>query len=642
MTSSFGSKNKPAVGTTQPKAAAVPAPTATKAAAQTAPAAPNGAAGLRGAARSLIIVESPSKAKTIGKYLGPGYKVVATVGHLRDLILNPKDTKDSKCGVNLSTWEGEFEWSPSKERPIRDIQKEAGAADAVFIATDPDREGEVIAAEVSELLAGKSGVRRAVWGEITQKAVLAGLAASREVDQPKVDAGLARRMLDRLIGFLWSRYIAKKLGRKGVTAGRVQSVAARLIVDRDRAIKQFVPTAFGGAKLVAEADGKPFEAELTKVGGLQVVNPDQEGKPGTKVLSPAEAAALRLPKRGEKLTVLSMETKPTRRGPKPPFTMSAMAVDAAKRLGLDTKRTMDVAQVLYTEGLITYHRSDSPNVGEEAQAMGRAYIAQKYGDKYLPKAPKQYEAKGDHAQEAHECIRPSHLEAAFAKDHAEHMANAVASVGKDAESLYELILNRFVACQRADKQIDATVAQLQFGAGAAALVFRASGNMTSFDGWEKAYAEDTEEDGEDSPKKKGKVVVLPLMVKGAQIPVNSSESTTKKTRPPAHFTEATMNEELEERGLSRPSTLATLYAILQDRQYVTKTNEGSRKDVLKSTELAGVVVDTLVAKFPKMMDYDATARMEDDLAKIATGKLDQKAFMAAFWKDFSAQLATQL
>jgi DNA topoisomerase-1 len=533
----------------------------------------------------------------------------------------------------MNAWTGQFEWSPTREEAIRAIRRAAGEVEAIFIASDPDREGEVIAQEVCDVLGKSDKIKRATWAEITPKAIEAGLAAAREVDQDKVDAGLARRFVDRLDGYTRSPWLSRKLGQKGLSAGRVQSVAARLVVERDRAIEQFVPILFGGASLTATSGGKTFKAILAKVNGLQVVGPEKEGKPGCKVLTPAEASALPLPKRGDQLTVLSMETKPQRKAPKPPFVTATMTVAAATRLGLNTETTMKVAQKLYEEGLITYHRSDSPNVSEDAIKMARASIEKEYGRDHLPGAPRQYKAKGDTAQEGHECIRPSHLEAAYAKDRAEHMANAVAAVGKSAEDLYDLILKRFLACQMADKQMAATVANLSFGPEDA-LVFKASGTMTTFEGWEAAYAEDEGEEEEGGTKEK--VEVLPTMAKGARIPVQSCEATSRKTRTPMAYTEATLTEELTERNIGRPSTLATLFATLRNRGYVDTRNVGKRKDVLTSTPLGRKAVDALVAQSPQEMDYDRTAKMEADLGDIARGKLTIKAFMDGFWKELSS------
>jgi DNA topoisomerase-1 len=583
--------------------------------------------GSTGAGRKLVIVESPAKAKTIGKYLGSEFRVLATAGHIRDLPVIPRG---SKFGINLSSWTGDYEISESKMNAVQAIIKAAAEVDSIFIASDPDREGEAIAWHVAEVLGMAGKVKRATWTEITPRAIEAGLGAAREVDMTMVRAQEARRFLDRLVGYTVSPWLAKKLNLKGASAGRVQSVVARLVVDRDRAIETFNPKPYGGASLVAEIGGMTFEANLLKVGGLQVVGPEKEGQKGVRVLTPEEARALRFPARGEKLTVLYSETKPGKRSPQAPFITTTMTVAASNRLGMNTETTMRVAQKLYEAGLITYHRSDSPNISQEALQMARAYVADEYGEDYLPKAPRQFKAKGEHAQEGHECIRPSHMEPRYAAERARSLAAVVASEGKKAEELFDLIWKRFAACQMADKQYDATVVHLGFGDGADVVVFRAAGNVTKFEGWAKAYAEDEGPDDAGAP-----AAVLPPMQKGQTITAVKCSPQSKKTKAPAAFTEASLITELERLNIGRPSTLATIFATLRNRGYMETTSKGGRKNVLSSTELGRKAVDALVSQFPKEMDPHYTSNMEDSLGEIAQGKLAMKAFMDGFWKELS-------
>ena len=581
---------------------------------------------------NLVIVESPSKGKTIGKYLGAGFKVMASGGHIRDL---PKTPTDSRFGLDLTTWVGEYVVSDGKENTVADLRRAAKDADIVYIASDPDREGEAIAWHVNEILGQKKKTKRATWHEITPKAIQAGLAAAGDIDMQMVKAQEARRFLDRLVGYAVSPWLGAKLQKKGVSAGRVQSVVTRLIVDRDRTIENFVAKPYGGAVLTAESAGKTFRAPLVTVGGLQVVGPDKEGRPGTKVLTPDEAAKLLLPKKGDAVTILDVKTDAKTTTPKAPFTTTSLTMAASNRLGLSTEKTMEMAQKLYDDGLITYMRTDSPTVGAEAQEMARTHIEAEYGGSYLPKSPRQYKAKGEHAQEGHECIRPSHLEASYTAEQAEKLAELKGRFGPKIEDLYDLIHKRFVSCQMADKCFDGTVAVLGFGAGDTALTFKAEGKVVTFDGWEKAYAEDDGDSEEEDD-----VAVLPPLAKGGTVTTEKCEAQSKKTTPPSAYTEASLIAELDILGIGRPSTIAKIFSTIRDRGYITTGTKGKRKNVLSSTPLGLSAVDALVGGFPKEMDYKYTASMEDDLDRIAEGKITHAAFLTGFWDEFKGHFGT--
>ena len=585
-------------------------------------------------ARFLVIVESPSKAKTITGYLGPDYKVLATLGHVRDLPVSPKETR---FGVDTKTWTPEYVVSESKANAIHAFVEAAKKVEKIYIASDPDREGEAIAWHVEELLKGAGidpkKVSRATWGAITPEDIKAGLLASRPIDMDMVKSQEARRVLDRVVGYSLSPWLMKQTGLKGLSAGRVQSAALKAVVERDLERENHVPIAYGAVSMMAEAGGRAFKAALTKVGGLQVVGPDKEGKPGTVMLKAAEMAALVLPKKGDKLYVISAETKPGKTAPKPPFTTTTMTVAASNALGLATEAAMKIAQKLYEAGLISYHRSDSPMISDGAIQMARAHVTQAFGAGFLPATGRQYHASGDHAQEGHECIRPTHLEPSYAASRAKSLAGIVAAEGQVAADLYNLIERRFVASQMRDKEYDSTVAHLGFGAGDKALVFKTNGNVTKVDGWTKLYAED---EGEEAAPAKDAVAVLPPLVKGGQALATKCDPSTKKTTPKPAFTEASLIQELEKLSIGRPSTYAAIFSTIRARGYVGSANEGGRKNVLTSTPVGRQVIAKLLAEFPQEMDFSYTAQMETSLDQIAHGKLKQETFLDQSYGDLKA------
>ena len=585
-------------------------------------------------ARFLVIVESPSKAKTITSYLGTDYKVLATLGHVRDLPVSPKETR---FGVDTKTWTPEYVVSESKANAIHAFVEAAKKVEKVYIASDPDREGEAIAWHVEELLkeAGvdPNKISRATWGAITPEDIKAGLLKARPIDTDMVKSQEARRILDRVVGYSLSPWLMRQTGLKGLSAGRVQSAALKAVVERDLERENHIPIAYGAVSMMAEAGGKAFKATLTKAGGLQVVGPDKEGKPGTVMLKTAEMAALVLPKKGDQLSIISAETKPGKTAPKPPFTTTTMTVAASNSLGLATEAAMKIAQKLYEAGLISYHRSDSPMISEGAIQMARAHVTKTFGDGLLPTEGRQYHASGDHAQEGHECIRPTHLEPSHAALRAKSLAAIVATEGPLAAKLYDLIERRFVASQMRDKEYDSTVCHLAFGAGDKELVFKTNGNVTKVDGWTKVYAED---EGEEAAPAKDAVAVLPPLVKGGTALATKCDSTTKKTTPKPAFTEASMIQELEKLSIGRPSTYAAIFSTIRSRGYIESANEGARKNVLTSTPVGRQVIAKLQAEFPMEMDFAYTALMETNLDQIAHGKLKQEAFLDQSYGDLKA------
>lgn len=575
---------------------------------------------------TLIIVESPTKAKEIGHILGAGYKVMASGGHVRDL---PPSPKTSRFGIDLDRWEGEYEVIEGKGKNVASLKAEAKKADVVYLATDPDREGEAISWHLSELLGRSVKKRRVTWNEITEAGVRAGLANPREINMPMVMAQEARRFLDRVMGYMWSPWLEQQFQKGGLSAGRVQSVVARIIVDRDREIENFIPKPYGAVSLTATAHGKTFKAPLIRVGPTELVTPEKAGKEGTKVLSVEEAQNLVLPRAGDQLVVKSVDTNEKSEKPHAPFTSTSMAAESSRRLGLSTEDTMGLAQKLFEAGLITYHRTDTPSLSDEAVKMVREFIGREYGATYLPPKPHHYAAKGANAQEAHEACRPTSL----AEKAPEKLQELQAKHGRAIVALYELIWQQFVTCQMAAQRYDATVALLGFGAGESELTFRANGRVVTFDGWTRVYAandpdEDDEDGGEDANS------ALPPMKPRENVETVDCVAKDKQTLPPKRWTEAALTVELERLGIGRPATLAKTYSTIIKRGYVTRGNKGRMKNVLTSTDFGRKVIDRLVEKFAKEMDISYTAQMEAGLDEISHGKARHTDYLNAFWDEF--------
>ena len=603
----------------------------------------------------LVIVESPSKAKTIKGYLASeqdpcyaGCSVLASAGHIRDLPLNPQD----RFGIDLNTGAVQFEIPPTKESLIDSLVAAARMADRdgktigwnkVYIATDPDREGEAIAWHLATVLQERGvpadKIGRTTWNEVTREGVKNGLNSPRIIDMNMVEAAIYRRVSDRFEGYTESPWLTRKLqpwiaenmGQEGeapartqLSAGRVQNATLYLLADRYRERLNHVGRSYGAVSLNIEAGGQSFRSALTKAGGLAVVGPDREGKPGTQMLTAEVMGNLPLPKAGDKLYVISTETKPVRVAPKAPFTTTTMQIAASNGLGLNTEDTMKVAQTLFQNGLITYHRSDSPNVSESAQQMARDHIASTFGKASVPASPRQYKATDGAAQEAHECIRPAHLEPAHAAEQARLLAEAVRIEGPIAEKLLDLITRRFVASQMPDKIHDATVANLGYGSGDKALVFKATGNVTTNDGWTKSFAEN---EGEEATGREGRAAVLPALVKGGAVLVQKATTTMKATTPSPAYTEATLVEGMGKESIGRPATVPATLKTLVTRGYMTVANDGARKNVVTLTPLGLKAFETLEQELPDEVKPAHTAQLENQLHQIAAGKLQSEAFL---------------
>ncbi|OGW46133.1 MAG: DNA topoisomerase I [Nitrospirae bacterium GWC2_57_9] len=564
--------------------------------------------------KSLVIVESPAKAKTITKYLGKDYTVKASVGHIMDL---PK----SKLGVDIEKdFEPQYIQIKGKGPVVKELKSAAKKADRILIATDPDREGEAIAAHVALVVsttAKTDEIYRVLFNEITKKAILAAIEKPGKIDTNKVDAQQARRVLDRLVGYQISPILWKKV-RRGLSAGRVQSVALRLICEREEEIKAFVPEEFWSLTALLEGKLPPqFEAKLLKK--------DEEK---LKVKNNEETQKILADLHGKSYTVARVDRKERRRNPVAPFTTSKLQQEGGRKLGFTAKRTMGIAQSLYegvdigkegTVGLITYMRTDSTRVGKEAQDEARELIAEKYGKDYLPeKAPVYASAKS--AQEAHEAIRPTSAmrEPDAIKQHLE----------PDQYKLYKLIWNRFVASQMNPAIIDQTSVDIKAGD----YTFRATGSVVKFPGFMAVYMEEKAEDQAPSEDDGGEAV-LPPLAEGDVLKLIKLDPKQHFTQPPPRFSEALLVKTLEEKGIGRPSTYAAIISTIQDRDYVQKI-----ENKFRPTEL-GVLVNTLlVSHFPVIMDVAFTARMEEDLDRIEEGSMGWVQAVKDFYKPFNESL----
>ena len=576
--------------------------------------------------KSLVIVESPAKAKTINKYLGSDYQVEASIGHIMDL---PKND----IGVELKrrTFEPTLIVSPGKEKIVERLQKLAAKADAVYLAPDPDREGEAIAAHLSmqlkPMLKKGATLQRVTFNEITQKAVRAAFGNARDVNENLVDAQQTRRVLDRLVGYQISPLLWDKV-RRGLSAGRVQTVALRLIVEREREINAFVPVEYWliGAGLVPPS-GQEFSAKFTGIDGetARVANGvDEEGK--AQFLSgalPNEAETMKVVAQLERAawSVVSVERKQRKRNPTAPYITSKLQQDAAGRLGFNVRRTMGVAQRLYegvdlgkdgTVGLITYMRTDSTRVSDDAVKEARAYVSGKLGDKYLPEKPVAYKGKND-AQDAHEAIRPTHVE---------YTPESIrASLSDEQYRLYKLIWQKFVSSQMVPAVFDQTTIEIAAKADRT-YDFRISGSILVFDGFLKIW-ENVSED-----------VILPEVKQGDVLRKNTITPEQRFTEPPPRFNEASLVKTLEEKGIGRPSTYASIINTIQDRDYVKKL--GAK---FVPTEIGMVVTELLVKNFPYIFETGYTATLEGELDAVEAGHERWTDLLDGFYGHLEKELA---
>ena len=582
--------------------------------------------------RSLVIVESPAKAKTINKYLGKDFIVKSSVGHIRDLpkgggskagkkkaptlaqltkgmsaeekaAFKKKRDADNlfrRMGINPEKgWEARYEILPGKEKVVADLKKLAAKGDKVYLATDLDREGEAIAWHLKEIIGGDdSRFERVTFNEITKSAIQEAFDKPDKLDIDRVNAQQARRFLDRVVGFMVSPLLWAKIGR-GLSAGRVQSVALRLIVEREHEINAFNPVEFWDIHAdLSTKMGEALRVEVTKDNGapFKPVNEEQ-----------AMAAVAKL--KEADYSVLKREDRATTSKPKAPFITSTLQQAASTRFGYGVKRTMGLAQRLYERGYITYMRTDSTNLSQDALDSVRDYIGEKYGKDYLPKTANKYGSK-EGAQEAHEAIRPSNVKV---------MLSDLQDVGDDAKKLYELIWRQFVACQMTPAKYDSTRLTIQAGQ----YQLNASGRIMRFPGWTKALPPISKKDKPD----------LPDLKEGDPLNLVELDPQQHFTKPPPRYTEASLVKELEKRGIGRPSTYASIISTIQDRGYV-KVN--SRR--FFAEKMGEIVTKRLIGSFEELMNYDFTAEMEKELDEIADGKLQWKDVLDDFYKDFKIQL----
>lgn len=553
----------------------------------------------------LIIVESPTKARTISKFLSSDVNVVATMGHLKDL---PK----SKLGVDIeNNFKPDYVVVEGREKNIEEMLKFAKKAEKIYLATDPDREGEAIAYHAFELLQesakgkiSKDKIKRIVFHEITDKAVNKAIKSPRSIDKKLIDAQIARRVLDRLVGYELSPLLWKKI-RRGLSAGRVQTIAVKLIVEREREIEKFKPSEYWEifCEVVQTKDKKiKLTVKLARIDDKKADVTNK--KDADEVIAGLNEA---------KYKVLAINKKEVKKNPYPPFITSTMAQTAASFYHWSAKKTMSVAQKLYEEGLITYHRTDSTNIAGYAIKKARGFIEKEYGKSYLPEKPRFYKTKSKVAQEAHEAIRPTRMKV---------RSKVLERYGRDAERLHGLIWNRFIACQMKEAIYDETTIEVE-GVDGKKYILKISGRTTKFDGWRKVIKK-TGSSGEQE---------LPTLVVNEQLKLIKVIPNQKFTEPPSRYNEASIIRTLEKLGIGRPSTYAPTISTIQMRNYVEK-----KERKFYSTSVGIAVNDFLLANFPDVFKYSFTAKMEADLDKIAEGKQEWEKLISGFWNPLSKKL----
>jgi len=568
---------------------------------------------------NLVIVESPAKAKTIKKYLGKEFEVLASYGHVRDLV--PKEGA-VRPEQNFAM---QYQVIDKNERHVNAIAKALKKADALYLATDPDREGEAISWHLLELLKEKGKlknkeVHRVAFNEITKNAVQEAIAHPRELSQELIDAQQARRALDYLVGFTLSPLLWKKV-RRGLSAGRVQSPALRMIVEREEEIEAFKPREYWTIEADTEKDGRPIKAKLIQYAGEKVeqftITNEKTAKEAEETLTRAAGGLLRVAK---------VEKKQRKRNPTAPFTTSTLQQEASRKLGFTAQRTMRVAQQLYegvdigegSVGLITYMRTDSVNLANEAVDEIRGYITQRYGKEQLPKQPRQYKTKAKNAQEAHEAIRPTSIERT--------PASLKAHLTKDQQRLYELIWKRTLACQMIHATIDTVAADLAAGEGN---LFRATGSTIANPGFMAVYLEGRDDKGPGDEKE----TMLPPLQEGEELPLKRIHGEQHFTEPPPRYSEASLVKALEEYGIGRPSTYASIISTLQSRGYVEL-----EKKRFHPTDVGRVVNRFLTEYFTRYVDYDFTANLEDELDAISRGEEQWIPLLQKFWGPFKERI----
>lgn len=556
----------------------------------------------------LVILESPSKAKTVKKYLGDGYDVMASTGHIIDL---PK----SKMGVDIENdFKPQYVNMKDKSEIIKELKKRAKSSDIVYLATDPDREGEAIAWHLSHLLnIDENAPVRVTFNEITKSGIQSGMQNPRKIDTDVVDAQQARRILDRIVGYKLSPFLWKKV-RRGLSAGRVQSVAVRLIVDRENEIRSFQSQEYWSidAKFIASSSKRAFSAKLAEVDGEKIEISDEKS---------ANAILERLS--GAEYTVTNLKKSQRKKQPAPPFTTSTLQQEASRKLSFQARRTMKAAQELYegievpgmgAVGLITYMRTDSLRISDEAKSAAAELIKELYGAEYLPEKPRAFRSKNN-AQDAHEAIRPTTVSLTPDK--------LKTSLTGDQYKLYKLIWERFMASQMQNAVMDTVSVDIS----AAGCLFKASGYSVKFDGFTKLYEESRDGDAEQGG-------TLPVITKGEKLKAKEVKGNQHFTQPPARYNEASLIKELEENGIGRPSTYAPTISTILDRHYVERESGNQ----IKPTALGEVITELLKSHFDNIVDVKFTAKMENELDSIEKGSVDWVQILKNFYGRFAKTL----
>ncbi len=560
--------------------------------------------------QNLVVVESPTKAKTLQKYLGADYQVEASMGHVRDL---PK----SELGVDIdNNFDPKYIIPRDKKKRVNELKKIAQGAKTIWLATDPDREGEAIAWHINHIFDKKKGeAHRVVFHEITEGAIKEAFKHPQNINLKLVDAQQARRVLDRLVGYKLSPLLWKKV-KRGLSAGRVQSVALRLIVEREREIEAFKQEEYWSIEALLEkienVKASFYALLIEKNGKKIVIKNEAQAKEHVQALQTAS------------YKVEKVVQKEARRFPYPPFTTSTLQQTAAHKLGMSAKKIMSLAQALYERGFITYMRTDSVNLSVSAITSVRQYIQQEIGAKYVPNTPRMFKSKSKNAQEAHEAIRPT--DPNLKSD----QLKSTDGITRDHLRLYDLIWKRFVACQMSEAVVDQTTADIK----ASEYLLRASGSVIKFEGWLKLYGKETDEITEEQEEQKSKTQVLPPLKQDEDLKLDSLEPLQHFTQPPARYSEATLIKKLEELGIGRPSTYAPIISTIVDRYYVERENRR-----FKPTTLGFTVEDFLLEYFPDIINYSFTAQMEESLDEIARGEREWKPILSEFYTPFEKKIA---
>ncbi|MFM6977098.1 MAG: type I DNA topoisomerase, partial [Micrococcales bacterium] len=588
-------------------------------------------------ASKLVIVESPAKAKTISKYLGGEYEVLASVGHIRDLIDTkdvPKELKKTSVGKFSIDIENDFEpmyaISAGKSKTVADLKAALKNADELLLATDEDREGEAIAWHLLQVLKPKVPVKRMVFHEITKEAIQAAVSQTRDIDENLVQAQETRRVVDRLYGYEVSPVLWRKINR-GLSAGRVQSPAMRLVVERERERMAFVSASYYDVKAILDSkvSGEPnFEAKLLSIDGKRIAtgesfNDSGELKADVRVLTSAEAEdiASGMKSSGIDIEVASVEAKPSTRRPAAPFTTSTLQQEASRKLRMSAKQTMDTAQSLYQDGYITYMRTDSPTLSTQAINAARAQAAEMFGKELVADAPRIYTGKSKNAQEAHEAIRPS---GETFKTPAELKGILL---GRTWE-LYDLIWKRTIASQMQDAKVSTTTARIHVAGltGHKNAEFTASGTVVTFRGFLAAYEEGHDETRNEEEENEERELKLPNLAVGQKLAAVEVNAKDHQTSPPPRYTEASLVKALEEDGIGRPSTYASIMSTIIGKGYVTK-----RGQALVPEWIAFTITRFLENNFERLVNYAFTAQMEEDLDLIAAGEVDRSTWLHRFY-----------